>query len=328
MSRVSPVDNGSATVSQGVGDALRFAYRVPTTTDGPVASGIESRTGWSYDDTVRLAKLAERSGFDYALSPERGVASATHESTSLSLALLLATERLRVIASIDPGLWHPGVLGTFIATADEISRGRAAINVASGGVTDDSTELDASAVDDGERDLHSEEFIRSLRALWDRDSGRPLPAPEIFRGGTSTRARLMAGRDADWYVSSGGDLDGVSAQLAEVTDEAVRHLRTVRFGLNAVLIARDTEAEARQVLRQRIAGANSSDGVRADLVGTPERIAERIVEYGRRGVGLFLLDFLHHLEDIAYFGARVLPLVRELEADAARSGDLVGSSAG
>ena len=33
-----------------------------------------------------------------------------HESTSFSLALLLATERLKVIAAVHPGLWQPAVL--------------------------------------------------------------------------------------------------------------------------------------------------------------------------------------------------------------------------
>ena len=36
--------------------------------------------------------------------------------------------------------------------------------------------------------------------------------------------------------------------------------------------------------------------------------------YQRLGAGLFLFGLLQHLEDADYFGRRVLPLVRELEA--------------
>ena len=57
-----------------------------------------------------------------------------------------------------------------------------------------------------------------------------------------------------------------------------------------------------------------NDGFRSQLIGTPEQIAERIVEYRRRGVDLILGGFLHFQEEIEYFGANVLPLVRELEA--------------
>ncbi|MFG2158598.1 MULTISPECIES: LLM class oxidoreductase [Streptomyces] len=57
-----------------------------------------------------------------------------------------------------------------------------------------------------------------------------------------------------------------------------------------------------------------NDGFRTGLIGTPEQIAERIVAYRRLGVDLFLLGFLHYHEEVRYFGERVLPLVRELEA--------------
>jgi FMNH2-dependent dimethyl sulfone monooxygenase len=58
------------------------------------------------------------------------------------------------------------------------------------------------------------------------------------------------------------------------------------------------------------------------LIGTPEQVATRIVEYRRRGVDLLLLGFLHYLEEVEYFGRRVLPLVREMEADAEARGEL------
>jgi FMNH2-dependent dimethyl sulfone monooxygenase len=57
-----------------------------------------------------------------------------------------------------------------------------------------------------------------------------------------------------------------------------------------------------------------NDGFRTGLIGTPEQVAERIVAYRKLGVDLLLLGFLHYHEEVAYFGKRVLPLVRELEA--------------
>ncbi|WP_163554271.1 dimethylsulfone monooxygenase SfnG [Candidatus Frankia alpina] len=365
-------------------EPIRFAYWVPNVSGGLVVSRIEQRTDWSYDYNRRLAVLAENSGFDYALSQVRYTASYgaayQHESTSFSLALLLATERLKVIAAIHPGLWHPGVLAKFIATADQISGGRAAVNVVSGWFKDEFTKLGEAWLEHDERYRRSEEFIRYLREIWTDDHAefrgdfyrlhdfdlkpKPVtaldrPHPEIFQGGNSTAARAMAGRMSDWYFSNGRDLDGVSEQIAEVNAEAARHGgRRVRFGLNGFLIARDTEAEAREVLREIIAKADReavegfgsavkqagrstsdgkgmwqdsefadlvqyNDGFRTGLVGTPEQIAERIVAYRRRGVDLILLGFLHYLEDVEYFGRRILPLVRELEADAAERGELV-----
>ncbi len=57
-----------------------------------------------------------------------------------------------------------------------------------------------------------------------------------------------------------------------------------------------------------------NDGFRTGLVGTPEQIAHRMMEFKRRGVDLFLLGFLHFQEEVEYFGQHVLTIVRELEA--------------
>ena len=368
MSHRPPVD--PETFSQ----PLQFAYWVPNVSGGLVVSKIEQRTDWRYDYNKRLARLAEDNGFDYALSQVRYIASYgaayQHESTAFSLALLLATERLKVIAAIHPGLWHPGVLAKWIATADQLSEGRAAINVVSGWFKDEFTKLGEPWLEHGERYRRAEEFIRYVRELWTSEHAelngdfyrlhdfdlkpKPVatpdrPHPEIFMGGNSTDARGMGGRVADWYFANGNTPEGISEQVRDVTDVATVHGRTVRFGVNGFLIGRDSEAEARDVLREIVdkadreavegfgaavkqAGQSTgdgkgmwqdsefadlvqyNDGFRTGLIGTPEQIATRMIEYKRRGVNLFLLGFLHYLEDVEYFGREILPVVRELEA--------------
>src|SRR3712207_1401588 len=112
-------------------EPLKFAYWVPNVSGGLVVSKIEQRTHWGYEYNKKLAVLAEESGFEYALSQVRYMASYgaefQHESTSFSLALLLATQKLKVIAAVHPGLWHPGVLAKLGATADHLSGGRFAV---------------------------------------------------------------------------------------------------------------------------------------------------------------------------------------------------------
>ncbi|MFD5631332.1 dimethylsulfone monooxygenase SfnG [Streptomyces sp. NPDC127072] len=356
-------------------EPVRFAYWVPNVSGGLVTSKIEQRTDWGYEYNRELAVLAENNGFDYALSQVRYMAGYgaefQHESTGFSLALLLATERLKVIAAVHPGLWHPGVLAKFGATADHLSGGRFAVNVVSGWFKGEFTALGEPWLEHDERYRRSEEFIRALRQIWTEDhtelagdfyrlrdftlKPKPLntperPHPEIFQGGNSSAARAMAGRVSDWYFSNGKDFDGVTEQLADVHRSAAEAgRRASKFGLNGFLIARDTEAEARDTLREIVAKADSeavegfgaavkqagqatsdgkgmwqdssfedlvqyNDGFRTGLIGTPEQIAERIVAYKHLGVDLLLLGFLHYHEEVEYFGRRVLPLVRELEA--------------
>jgi len=356
-------------------EPVKFAYWVPNVSGGLVTSNIEQRTDWGYEYNRELAVLAENNGFEYALTQVRYTASYgaayQHESTGFSLALLLATQRLKVIAAVHPGLWHPGVLAKFVASADVLSGGRAAVNVVSGWFKDEFTGLGEPWLEHDERYRRSEEFIRVLKDLWTTDSAefrgdfyrihdfdikpKPLatpdrPHPEVFQGGNSTAARKLAGRVSDWYFSNGKDFDGFSEQVAEVRGYAAQNDHQVRFGLNGFLIARDTEAEARKVLREIVAKADVeavegfrsavqqagkstsdskgmwadsefadlvqyNDGFRTGLIGTPEQIARRVVEYKRRGANLLLLGFLHYHEDVEYFGRHVLPIVRELEKE-------------
>jgi dimethylsulfone monooxygenase len=351
-------------------DGVKFAYWVPNVSGGLVVSKIEQRTDWGYEYNKKLAVLAENSGFEYALSQVRYMASYgaefQHESTSFSLALLLATERLKVIAAIHPGLWHPGVLAKLTATADHLSNGRVAVNVVSGWFKGEFTALGEPWLEHDERYRRSEEFIRALRGIWTEDhynlrgdfyritdftlKPKPVqkPHPEIFQGGNSKAARAMAARVSDWYFMNGNSIEGVRAQVDEIRSAAAQLGRTVRFGLNAFIIARDSEAEAREVLREIIAKADVeavngfgeavkqagkaaperegmwaqstfddlvqyNDGFKSGLVGTPLQIAERIVAYKNAGVNLILGGFLHYLEDVEQFGEKVLPVVRELE---------------
>src|SRR6478735_523820 len=50
---------------------IKFAYWVPNVSGGLVISDIEQRTSWDIDYNRKLARLAENSGFDYALSQIR-----------------------------------------------------------------------------------------------------------------------------------------------------------------------------------------------------------------------------------------------------------------
>jgi FMNH2-dependent dimethyl sulfone monooxygenase len=167
---MSSSSSNEARPDDGSEEAVKFAYWVPNVSGGLVVSKIEQRTSWEYDYNRKLAVLAENSGFEYALSQVRYMASYgaefQHESTSFSLALLLATQRLKVIAAVHPGLWHPGVLAKLTATADHLSNGRIAVNVVSGWFKGEFTALGEPWLEHDERYRRSEEFIRALRGIW------------------------------------------------------------------------------------------------------------------------------------------------------------------
>ena len=351
---------------------VKFAYWVPNVSGGLVVSKIEQRTSWDIDYNRKLAQIAERAGFDYALSQIRFTAGYgaeyQHESVSFSQALLHATTKLKVLAAILPGPWSPAVVAKQIATIDHISSGRIAINVVSGWFKGEFQAIGEPWLEHDERYRRSNEFIRALKGIWTQDnftfkgdfyrftdytlSPKPVqkPHPEIFQGGSSRAARDNAASVSDWYFTNGNTPEGLKAQIDDIQAKAAHNGHTVRIGVNAFVIARDTEEEAKAVLADIIkhahveavnafgdaakqAGKASpegegnwakstfedlvqyNDGFRTNLIGTPQQIAERIVALKAIGVDLVLAGFLHFIEEVAYFGEKVLPLVRKLEEE-------------
>ncbi|ANY66384.1 dimethyl sulfone monooxygenase SfnG [Paenibacillus sp. BIHB 4019] len=348
---------------------LKFAYWVPNVSGGLVISKIPQKTGWSFDDNARYAQIAEEAGFEFALLQTRFIASygADNQLEAISMASALAavTSKIKWIAAVLPGLWHPGTVAKMISTIDHISHGRAAVNIVSGWFKGEFHGYGEPWLDHDERYRRSEEFIRVLQELWSQDEAsfrgdfyrlnaaplkpKPVVIPPVFQGGNSSAARKMASRVSDWYFMNGNTIDGFKAQIDEVKAAAAANNRELRVGANAFVIVRDTEEEARQVLRDIIAysdpeavegfrsqvqfagkaspekegmWANSdyndlvqyNDGFKTGLIGTAEQVADKIIALKAIGVDLILTAFLHYDEDLKAFGEKVIPLVREKEA--------------
>jgi FMNH2-dependent dimethyl sulfone monooxygenase len=351
-------------------EPIRFAYWVPNVSGGLVISKIPQRTSWDAAYNRKLAQIAEEAGFDYGLTQIRFTAGYgaeyQHESVAFSHALLAATTRLKVIAAILPGPWNPTLAAKQIATISQLTEGRVAVIIVSGWFSGEFRAIGEPWLDHDERYRRSEEFIRSLRGIWTEDNFtfrgdfyrysnytlKPKPAqslPEIFQGGSSRAARDMAARVSDWYFTNGNTPENIRLQVDDIRAKADETGNRPRIGVNAFVIARDTEEEARAVLQEIIDGADPdavkafgheaknagksspegegnwaqssfedlvqyNDGFKTNLIGTPDQIAERIFALKDAGADLALLAFLHFQEEVAYFGQNVIPRVRALEA--------------
>jgi FMNH2-dependent dimethyl sulfone monooxygenase len=264
-------------------EPIRFAYWVPNVSGGLVISDIEQRTSWDIGYNRKLAQIAERSGFDYALTQIRFTAGYgaenQHESVAFSHALLAATTRLKVIAAILPGPWNPTLAAKQLATINNLSEGRVAINLVSGWFRGEFTAIGEPWLDHDERYRRSEEFIRCLRGIWSEDSftfagdfyrfrdyslkPKPVdPQPEIFQGGSSRAARDMAARVSDWYFTNGATPENVRRQVDDIQAKAAALGRYVGIGVNGFAVVRETETEARAVVDEIVEKANP-EAVRA-----------------------------------------------------------------
>lgn len=257
---------------------LKFAYWVPNVSGGLVVSKIEQRTDWSYEYNVRLAQTAEKNGFEYALTQIRFTAGYgaenQHESVSFSHALLAKTEKLKVIAAILPGPWKPALAAKQLATIDHLTQGRIAVNIVSGWFRGEFDAIGEIWPEHDERYVRSEEFIRALKGIWTTDQysfkgkyyqfenytlkPKPLQQPhiEVFQGGSSRAARDMAARVSDWYFTNGNSVDELVKQISDLRTKAALNGHQIKVGVNAFIIARDTEEEAQAVLQEIIEQAD------------------------------------------------------------------------
>ena len=164
------------------------------------------------------------------------------------------------------------------------------------------------------------------------------PWPTLYAGGESEAAKQLIAARCDAYVMHGDPVQHVLPKVADMrARRAVAGGPPMEFGMAAYVIVRETEAAARRELARVTnvsAGspgyANYQDwlantelesrvsledysvsnrGLRANLVGTAEQVAERIREYQAAGVGLLLLQCSPQLEEMERFAEEVMPLV-------------------
>lgn len=263
---------------------MKFAYWA-TNLGGLVFSDVPQRTESSFAFNAELARQAETVGFDYVLLAARFMATAggtpdLHDALATTAALAAVTDKLKLIAAVHSGLWHPALIAKMGSTIDAISNGRFCINIISGWFKDEFLRYGEAWLDHDERYRRSEEFIEVLSGLWQQDNfdfhgdfyrihqstqyPHPVssPRPEIFQGGSSKAARRMAARYADYYLMNGDTLEGAGEQIREITELAAAYGRRPKFGINGFAIVRESEAEALAELERIIAHA-STDAVKA-----------------------------------------------------------------
>jgi FMNH2-dependent dimethyl sulfone monooxygenase len=166
------------------------------------------------------------------------------------------------------------------------------------------------------------------------------PRPTIYAGGESPAAKSLIAANCDAWLTHGDPPEIIAPKLTDMRArrEAVG-LAPMQFGVAGYVIVRSSEQEAERErarvtdVRQSAKGfANYQDwigntqleqrvsledysvsnrGLRSGLVGTPEQVAERILEFDRAGSDLLLLQFSPQLEEMERFAEEVIPLVRE-----------------
>ena len=165
------------------------------------------------------------------------------------------------------------------------------------------------------------------------------PWPLLYAGGESEDAKQMISRYCDGYLMHGDPPENVRPRVEEM--ERRRRdlgLKPMVYGIAAYAICRNSEAEVKREI-DRICEVKdsagyfgfkdfttqsqlereltlrdysvSNRGLRSGLTGTPEQIAERIIEFRNAGVEVFLMQMSPMIEEMERFAEEVMPLVNQ-----------------
>ena len=125
-----------------------------------------------------------------------------------------------------------------------------------------------------------------------------------------------------WFVEYKPGHRNFEANLARMADDvramdalAAQYGRKLRYAINPQVICCDSGAEAERLADEAERNAGPRDrmvnALGAGLVGTPQRIAERLRRYQAIGIDTFMTRFTPMLEGVETFGSKVIPLLRD-----------------
>jgi dimethylsulfone monooxygenase len=161
------------------------------------------------------------------------------------------------------------------------------------------------------------------------------PRPTLYAGGESPAAKELIAEKCDAYLMHGDPPERVEEKIKDLRERrAKRDLPRLKFGVAGYAVVRETQREADDEVRritdvqQSAAGyANYQDwlagtqleqrvsledysvsnrGLRSGLVGTPEKVAERLADFEKAGVDLVLLQFSPQLEEMEQFAKTII----------------------
>jgi alkanesulfonate monooxygenase len=336
---------------------------LPTLGDGRYLANSERGRPSTFVYQRQIAQAADHLGYKGVLLP---TGRTCDDAWIVASSLISATERLKFLVAVRPGVVSPTIAAHMAVTFDRYSGGRLLVNIVAGGDPEESRG-EGVFLDHDDRYDATNEFLQIWRALMSgervsfdgkhvRVEGACLhagptqrPYPAVYFGGSSPAALKVAAQHVDVYLTWGEPPSLVAEKIAAVRRAASESGRTIRFGIRLHVIVRETAEEAWQAANDLIRYVDQkalfeaqqrydrfdSEGQRrmnelrksstslevspnlwagvglvrkgagTALVGDPETVAKRVLEYADLGIETFILSGYPHLEE-AYRVAELL----------------------
>ena len=164
------------------------------------------------DVLAETARVHEAAGFDRVLI---GYFTNAPDGFLVAAHVAATTERLGLLLAHRPGFVAPTLAARKLATLDQLSKGRAAVHIISGGSDADQAK-DGDFADHGVRYRRSAEYVRVLRQTW--TARQPFDHAGEFYRVDGALSDLTSWSGGEIPVYGGGGSDDAIETLAPVID--------------------------------------------------------------------------------------------------------------
>ena len=255
---------------------------------GGINPGAEVPSGIDAGYILDFARTHEAAGFDLVLT---GYSSSTPDGFEVAGYAAAHTQRLGYLIAHRPGFVAPTLAARKAATLDQLTDGRIALHIITGG-SDREQRQDGDWLEHDARYRRTDEYMAVLRRIWtdtepfdyagefyrledaySQARCRQRPHLPLFFGGASEAALDVGSRRADLFALWGEPRAAIAGRIAEVRQRAAaagRDPAAVRFSLSARPILGATEAKAWQRAESILARVQAATAGRI-APGTPTR---------------------------------------------------------
>ncbi|MEE4543884.1 LLM class flavin-dependent oxidoreductase [Streptomyces sp. V4-01] len=260
--------------------AKEYGVFLPIGNGGWMLSTTAPHPEASYRWNRRAAVHAESIGLDFIMSMAkwRGFGGTTDhwgrslESMTMMAALAEATTRVRIWATLHANVHHPAVAAKMLATLQDVSGGRAGLNIVNGSYAGEFEQFGLWDPELSHEDRYrmTELWTEAVCRLWTEPSvtmhtpyfdlvdceSRPHPAvpPTLISAGKSEDARRFQARYADGAFLAAESLEEMKALSADVHARSKANGRVCRTYSMLTVVQDETDALAAAKVRRWSAG--------------------------------------------------------------------------
>jgi dimethylsulfone monooxygenase len=286
------------------GNALKIGLFGANCSSGRAVTMVPERWTGSWQDNLRLVRMADEAGIDFMLPIGRwkgyggdtDYQGETLETLTWATGLLASTKRITVFGTVHAPLFHPVIAAKHFVTADHVGEGRFGLNIVVGWNEDEFEMFGVKQREHDARYEYGQEWIDAVKLAWEgpddfefhgqyikltKVRAKPKPyggsRPLIMNAGASSTGRAFAIRNCDaFFTNAYGQSPEATAQaVQEAKANARTHGREIDVYTVGVVTCRPTQRQADDYYRHCI--VDQADWSAVDSILAKRKVSEATV---------------------------------------------------